>query len=284
MDIEFKEKTFEKYFGHELARLTNITFSPDQCDEEVLGFDEAFFLAERWLFRVAPYVRGRRRARMRGIDPRTFNHIGEDLARMLPDFRFNLFLQFKRPVYLTSRGAGQWQDWKQSYYRYATTPHQQEALERIEAQSYGRAAAVYASPAFWRADDLWAHVRNGVVVDNSNMAGAGKLKGHGCYSYVSAGFSGKGHSETVDIESDPLPKIIGTGLERNEPLPLNQHLKKAAAAIVEATSGSDTVTPAFQQVRTALGIEEFDPNSLASAIDMIEAFSDAFGVRYMAMG
>ena len=284
MDIEFKEKTFEKYFGHELARLTKITFSPDQSDEEILGFDEAFFIPGRRLFRIAPYVRARRRARMHGIDSRRFNHIGEDLARRLPDFCFNLFVQFKRPVYLKSRSAGQWPDWKQSYYRYTITPHQQKALERIEAQSCGRAAVVYASPAFWRANDLWAHVQNGAVVENSNMAGVGKLKGHGCYSYVSAGFAGKGHSKTVDIESDPLPRVIRTGLELNEPLPLNQHLKKAAAAIVEATSSSDTITPVFQQVRTALGIEEFDPNSLASAIDMIEAFSDAFGVRYTAMG
>jgi hypothetical protein len=34
MDSEFKEKTYEKYFGYEIARLTNHhTFSPDQCDE-----------------------------------------------------------------------------------------------------------------------------------------------------------------------------------------------------------------------------------------------------------
>jgi len=44
MLAEFKEKTYEKYFGFELARLTTVTFSPDQCDEAFLGFDDAFFL------------------------------------------------------------------------------------------------------------------------------------------------------------------------------------------------------------------------------------------------
>lgn len=124
MDIEFKEKTFEKYFGHELARLTNITFSPDQCDEALLGFDEAFFLPEEWFFRFGPYVRRRRREQLTGIEIDEFNRHGEMIASHMPEFRLNLFVQFKRPKYLTSRGAKQWSDWKQNYYRYETTLHQ----------------------------------------------------------------------------------------------------------------------------------------------------------------
>ena len=83
MDIEFKEKTFEKYFGHELARLTNVTFSPDQCDEALLGFDEAFFMSEEWFFRFGPFVRRSRRARLTGIEISEFNRFGEviDSAR-----------------------------------------------------------------------------------------------------------------------------------------------------------------------------------------------------------
>lgn len=284
MDIEFKEKTFEKYFGHELARLTNITFSPDQCDEALLGFDEAFFMPVNWFFRFGPYLRRRRQGRLSGIEIDNFNKLGKSIASDMPDFKLNLFVQFKRPAYLTSRGAKEWSDWKQSYYRYETMPHQQEALERIDAQSFGRAATVYASPAFWQAADLWEHVRNEAVVDHSNMANAAKLKGHEHYSYIEPGYIGKGHSETVDFESDPLRQIITTGLERNEPLPLNQHLKKAAGAIIEATSGSDLVTPAFHQVQTSMGFEDLNPNSLYDAIAIIGIFSEAFGVRYFALG
>lgn len=283
MDIEFKEKTFEKHFGHELARLTNFTFSPDQCDESLLGFDEAFFMPEEWFFRIGPYVRRRRRSRLTGIEIDEFNKLGKEIARHMPDFRLNLFIQFKRPTYLTSRGAKEWSDWRQSYYRYETTPHQQEALERIDAQSYGRAATIYASPAFWQADDLWKHVRSNAVVDHSNMTNVAKLKDHEHYSYIEPGYFGKGHSETVDIESDPLQQIIGTGFERNGPLPLNQHLKKTAAAIMEATSSSDLVTPVFQRVQTAMGFENLNPNSLYDAIAIIGIFSEAFDVRYYAL-
>lgn len=284
MDIEFKEKTFEKHFGHELARLTNITFSPDQCDEALLGFDEAFFMPEEWFFRFGPYVRRRRRGRLTGVEIDEFNKIGEMIARHMPKFKLNLFVQFKRPKFLTSSGAKEWSDWKQSYYRYETTPHQQEALERIDAQSCGRAATIYASPAFWQAEDLYSHMESKTIVKHSNMASVAKLKGHGHYSYIAPGYIGKGHSETVDIESESLQKVIENGFERNELLPINQHLKKTATAIIEAASSSDLVAPAFFQVQTAMGFESLNPNSLYDAIAIIAVFSEAFGVRHYALG
>lgn len=284
MDIEFKERTFEKYFGHELARLTNITFSPDQCDEALLGFDEAFFMPEEWFFRFAPFVRRRRRGRITGIEIEEFNKLGKEIARHMPKFKLNLFVQFKRPAYLTSRGAREWSDWNQSYYRYEITPHQQEALERIDAQSSGRAVTIYASPAFWKSDDLWNHISSNAVVEHSNMASVGKLKDHEHYTYIEPGHLGKAHSETVDIESDPFRQMIDIGFERNGALPLDQHLKKTAAAIIEATSGSDLVAPVFQRVQTAKGFENLKPDSLYDAIAIIGIFSEAFGVRYYAMG
>lgn len=283
MDTEFKEKTFEKYFGHEIARLTNVTFSPDQCDEALLGFDEAFLVPEIWFLRFAPYVRRSRLRRLTGVEIDKFNEAGKLHARHLPDFKLNLFVQFKRPTFLRSRGAKEWSDWKQSYYRYEITPHQQEALERLDAQSHGRAAVVYASPAFWQAADLWAHVKNEVVVEQSNIANASKLKGHGHYSYVSPGCVGKGHSETVDIESDALADVIRLSLERNEPLPLNQHLKKVAAAIIEAVSSSDVASPPFNRVRDATGRERLDPISLYDAMIIIRTFEEAFEVQYYAL-
>ena len=47
-------------------------------------------------------------------------------------------------------------------------------------------------------------------------------------------------------------------------------------------SGKDTRI--FQQARFALGIEEFNPNPLYDAIAIIEAFSDAFGMRIYSVG
>lgn len=281
MDIEFKEKTFEKYFGHELARLTNITFSPDQCDEAWLGFDEAFLMPEDWFSRYGPYVRRRRRGLLKGIEVGEFN---KSVAERMPGFRLNLFVQFKRPIFLSAHNAKQWPDWRQSYYRYDTTPHQQEALEKIDEKSYGRAATIYASPAFWLAADLWRFAGNNTIVANSNIASATKLKGHEHYSYIEPGYIGKGHSATADIESDPLLRVIERGFEQNEPLSLNQHLSKTATTIVEATNRSDSLARVFYQARTAMGFSELDPSSPYDATAIIGIFSEAFNLTYYAIG
>ena len=45
MKLPFEEKTYEAYFGQELGRLTNITYSPGQVAEGYLGFDGAAYLS-----------------------------------------------------------------------------------------------------------------------------------------------------------------------------------------------------------------------------------------------
>lgn len=283
MNIEFKEKTFEKYFSSEIARLTNIMFSPDQCDEFVLGFDDAFLLPIPELMRIAPFMRRRRWSRMRGILVSELNHVGDWISRRLPPFRFNLFVQYKRPDYLKTRGAAQWSDWQQAYYRYRTTPHQQDILEKTEAQSQGRAATIYASPAFWSAADLWTNVEAETIIENSNVASAARLKGHSRYSYVSPGHKGKAHSDTVDIESRPFEELITEGLENDE-LPLNQHLKKTATLINEVVQDSDSSAILFERAKSAIGVDQFDEDTIANALGTIEAFSDAFDLSYCAIG
>ncbi|MCC0030340.1 MAG: hypothetical protein H6891_08880 [Brucellaceae bacterium] len=98
-----------------------------------------------------------------GIEIDEFNKLGKDIARHMPDFSLSkrLFIQFKRPTYLTSRGAKEWSDWSAKLLPLReTTPHQQEALERIDAQSYGRAInGLCQSGILAGRDDLWKHVR-----------------------------------------------------------------------------------------------------------------------------
>jgi hypothetical protein len=283
MKIDFKEKTFEKYFSHEVARLTNITFSPDQCDENFLGFDDAFWLPLPWMIARAPFVRKSRWARMNGIDKKTFEKMGERFASRMPPFRFNLFVQYKRPDFLKTRGAGEWEHWHCPYYRYRITPHQQDVLAKIELQSQGRAATVYASPAFWQADDLWNNVQAGTVIANSNIASVGKLSGHGRYTYTSAGAKGKGHSEATEIESSALNLLISTGLER-EALPFNTHIKRVAQLILEVVSASDIGAEQFERARMAVELGELDYTSIVGALTTIELFSDVFGASYLAVG
>src|SRR5450631_1110624 len=128
MQTGFKEKTYEKYFGGEVARLTTITFSPDQCDESYLGFDDAFrlpwFLLRRWF----PHLRRGSRGCSAGLSIRELDDLTAQMIQRMPPFRFNIFVQYKRPEYLLRSSAQEWSCWNSPYFRYDTTPHQHDLL------------------------------------------------------------------------------------------------------------------------------------------------------------
>lgn len=295
MLAEFREKTFETYFASELARLTRITYSPDQCDEKLLGFDGAFYVPINWITESIIYLRRRRRDRLDGISIKDLEHLADDVSRRMPPFRFNLFVQYKRPEFITSHHSSEWSAWGDKYYRYAITDHQQVALSNLAGQASGRAATVYASPAFWQADDLWRHVANEAIVANSNIANVDRLVGHGRYTYLEAGFRGKGHSEVADIASISLSEIINSGLG-GDPVPLVQHLQKAARIVKEAVAENADSARLFEQTRSALFGAEPQPSdgeasevgeggaTLSEDLATIVSFSEAFSVTYYAMG
>ena len=153
---QFEEKTFEKYFGHEVARYANYTYSPGQFGEATLGFDEAFDIPFHRLLWKWHLLYGGHVLRKKGISLSDYNNLLERELRNLPKFKLNLFVQYKRPEYVYFAGADEWPLWEKPYYRYCITDHQQMALVKLSAESSGRAAVVYASPAFWMSDDLFA--------------------------------------------------------------------------------------------------------------------------------
>jgi len=278
MKTEFKEKTYEKYFSGEIARLTNISFSPDQCDENFLGFDEAFLLPFEHPFFFAPYVRRSRRLRRSGIVLREVDHFTDRAVKWMPPFHFNLFVQYKRPEYLQTRGAREWSHWGAAYYRFDITPHQQRLLERLDAASYGRAATVYASPAFWSASDLWQFAPAGQILDNSNIASVGRLTGHDCYTYTGPGHRGIGHSEPEDIVSPSLRETVLAGVERNESVEAKKHILKTAAIVREAVGGDDETATLLTQAEGPYLTDEPGRSPLAQALTTLTAFSDAFAI------
>jgi hypothetical protein len=286
MLAEFKEKTYEKYFGYELARVTNVTYSPDQCDENVLGFDDAYFLPWELLRHRLPYMRRRRWSKLHGLTISQLDEIGDEISRRLPPFRFNLFVQYKRPEYITRSNAAEWSCWFNPYFRYETTPHQQDMLAEIEHGSHGRAATVYAAPAFWRCSDLWSHVSAGRIVAESNIVSVGRLKGHGRFSYQAAGSCGLGHSDPIRIEGLSLQQLIADGLNQ-EGAPFNRHIKRAARLVEEVLTRDDAATSLMDQARVAAlgeGAAETPRESLLFALATLEAFSEAFDVSFYAIG
>lgn len=286
---EFEEKTYEKYFGHELVRGRLISFSPGQRAENALGFDESFYVPWHifyWRFR---HLMRRPWSRLSGIDRDDINKLAKDLSDHLPGFRFNLFVQFKRPEYISGPRGAERADWQSAYYRYLISTDQQKTLERLHSISAGRAAVVYASPALWKKADLFNAAAKKAVISQSNIVSVDKLAGHGRFTYVAPGGHGKAYSEPVDIESPEIEQVMLEGM-RQDALPFNQHIKRAARQVEDAVKEDEDAARLLNLARIAIlgdgevGTAGASSESLWFALATIEAFSDAFDVSFYAMG
>jgi hypothetical protein len=161
-------------------------------------------------------------------------------------------------------------------------------LEDIETQARGRSATVYASPAFWQANDLWSNVRSQSIIAQSNIAAVNKLRGHDRFTYTGPGNFGRGHSEPVGLESPTFEQVVGSGANQDE-LPFNQHIKRAAKDLEEGLRSSEFGSKILDQVQyVLLGNEAVTPeardNSAVIAMQKVELISDALGVSFFAIG
>lgn len=289
MWAEFKEKTYESYFLAELARLTNILYSPDQTDEGAFGFDGSFLIPLPTGRIAFPYVRRRRWQRLSGISAAEINDFGERLNSNLPTFRLNLFVQYKRPEWLERSNAAEWWSWGKPYFRYTIEAKQQGLLENIVQAATGRAAVVYAAAAFRLNSELFDHAKVGTVVPNSNISSVEMLNGHERFTYTDPGSFGVAHSEPETIKSPSLDAILAR-MEDNEGLPFTKHMNLTARSIDGAIGDNQEARGLWEASRRAIlggDFAEFYPrgrDTWVEAIISIAAFAQAFDVRVSAVG
>lgn len=289
MWAEFKEKTFETAFVGELRLLTNIIYAPDQCDEALLGFDASAFVPWELLPPILPYMRFRRWRRLIGVSSTEIRELGNELNSTLPKFRLNLFIQFKRPEYLTRSSATEWSYWERNYFRYSVGDKQQKLLRKIVDVGASRAAVVYAVPAFHKSDELFTHQVADAIIENSNILNAALLSGHSRCTFTEAGNFGVGHSDPEEIRSQSLEEIIRTRDGMDE-LPFTQHVKSTADGIKVLFEDDDEGRNTLGLARRAIiggELSEIYPRAEGTWLDAIVtmvAFSSAFGVRICALG
>ncbi len=280
---EFEEKTYEKYFGQEVSRRISNTFPPGQFDEAVLGFDDSFFV---------PFFC--RNIHFRCLFPRWFTHFPgfalrdvdyliDEMDREFPQCRLNLFVQYKRPDYVVGHRAAEWHLWSQPYFRYSLTGHQQLALERLDQHSNGRAAVIYASPAFWESAELYKCANSGRVVAESNIAQVSSMVGHARFTYVKSGNVGIAHSEPEAIDGPTLDEILNKGLE-NEKLGLKDHILRTAKMVSASYENDELGMRLFESATEAVlfrgGLaREVSFSQLAKAFAKIEAFGEIADVQ-----
>lgn len=289
MRAEFKEKPYETMFVGELRLITNAIYAPDQCDESFLGFDASAFIPWEDLLLFSPYMRRRRWRNLIGISASEIGDFGQRINSLLPPFRLNLFAQFKRPHYLVGTSAKEWATWKQGYFRYLAPVKQQKLLRKIIDKSAGRAVVVYAAAAFHTNNELFTHLRNNAIIENSNVANAAILDGHSRFTYAHAGNFGIGHSEPEDLESPPLEELLA-GNDEATPRPFTQHIKATADlinSIMEDDSERRNTLSLARQAILGGAIEDTYPRAAGSWLDAavtMVAFSTAFDVRVCAIG
>ena len=225
MYAEFEEKQYEQQMNVELLCKYDVydLFAPGQCLENHLGFDVALYSCNRkfWSFFYKslcrckylllgyPYIR-----------PKNVKYLEELIRKYLgyiPEIKFNLFIQYKRPEYLARANSSEWKSWRRPYYRYSIDPDQQQLLERL-AQNVDRDSAlvIYASPAFHTQREFWENVKKRTIVDNSNYCEAINLSGHKKYTYVKGGTIGKAFSKPKEVKSLDLKEAISTLRKRSK--------------------------------------------------------------------
>jgi len=229
MKLKFEEKQYEMQMNLELACEKNLrknVFAPGQVLEHELGIDVALFSCDRrfwkYLYRDWDYLFYSWYKYWRhGVDSRgilKLVKVFEDIIRNMPDIRYNLFIQYKRPKYLKKKTAAEYWKWKRPYFRYIITEAQQKLLENLSDRVEPYAQVIYAAPAFVTQDEFWRYVNEGGLIDRSNYCRAIDLKDHHRYTYIDSGTFGFAFSEPEEIKSYSIDEILKSLKKKNEGL------------------------------------------------------------------
>lgn len=205
MNAEFEEKTYEQYLNSELVYRRHF-FSPGQVLESIVGFDVALRTSNSTFGKLFPHMFPWWR-RMFFMYPagtqlrhEWWGKLEQEIEHF-PKFKFNCFIQAKRPSRMVRSDATEYSSWGKSYFRYDTFSNQQHALESLAQKTSGKAIVVYACPAFHTCGELWDAINSGQLVKRTNFCEVAKLSGHSRYSFVSSGNVGVAHSEPIWVES-----------------------------------------------------------------------------------
>lgn len=233
MRAQFEEKQFEQALNYELVTENRFLFPIGQSLENILGFDAGLFTNNLNFWQLFPENRFFRFLQRyfflypEGVELRQemWELLDEEFDNIeyFPQIKFNLFIQHKRPDYLSQPQASEWPSWGHAYYRYDITHHQQIALERLEHQILNLGIVVYACPAFHTYRELWANKSANTLINNTNFIQVSKLAYHKRFTFDQPGNYGIGFSEPEKIEGFNFRKRIEE-LSNNQEIVKNRRI------------------------------------------------------------
>jgi hypothetical protein len=277
MLAEFEEKQYEQHLNNALLEDKKLLFPPGQVLEGYLGFDAALFTIHPkfWKhFLCNEYFWPWEKIPKGTVLPKELWQEFEYLIEYLPKFKFNAFIQHKRPEYMSGSRAAEWASWNSPYYRYKLISHQQAALSKLEKTIGNKGVVVYACPAFHTMKEFWAAVEQEKIIDRSNFCQAGKLDNHKVYTFQSPGSYGIAHSEPEKIESYNLSMRLEE-LSQIEPSASNmEHLVALGDSIHSVLIEVQELSKIYNEIIEFLAKEYKD-------IKIVVTFSRIYAFRFL---
>lgn len=182
----------------------------------------------------------------------------------MPNFRLNVFLQAKRsnhhpraPRHIRAKGI------HGPCWSFDVNKDQQAALERVATRLNRKALVAYASPAFHKVSQLYAHTKIGTVIENSTFPEVARLNGHSKWFYNGPGGDGVANPEAEFFEGNSLYQLIDqlrrnqtsqeSNASENQAYEELQSLSKELISSFEDTAGlneNPRVALFFEEIRT----------------------------------
>lgn len=274
---EFEEKEYEHPLNVELlCDNRNPLWTPGQVFEKHFGIDAALHATHPrfWKLFGYPYI-------PHGVilDHFRWGRIWRQTGhrRQLPTFQTNLLLQTKRPHHRVGTNAkfakygitGQ-------YWQFEKTEHQQKALEYLHCRLSNRALICYACAAFHSLTDLYSHINNQTLVDNSTFVQVHRMANHDKWVYNQPGTVGIACSEIEKIEDknfrDQIKGLSKQNKEDNSPLQNLLELEKSVIGITEELGQKNSVANEFYRRQQIIAKEIGDNLNSAKDVQALKAY------------
>lgn len=296
---DFEESEYRGPLYNQLERGNHLVWEPGQVFEKHIGIDRAAYVTDPYFWGLYGTT-----GPMNGIVllDHDWDYIWKKRlkSKVLPDFNLNLFLQAKRPHAGTRpRGKIKKEGIGGDYWKFAITPHQQVALQRMEANLNSNAIVCYASPAFHTQAALYGHTKNQSIVPSSSFPPVSALTGHGAWYYDGGGLSGVANPDFVRIEFEPLQTRISKLIERSQVQKIDaaESLRNLANMII--SSAADVEAPSSNDVWFQLLLNRVE-NNISSMSDFgtidenridsvrhfmqVKAFCNAYHLDWLVIG
>lgn len=281
MKAEFEEKQYEQHLNIELLQGENLILPPGQVLEHTFGFDAVLFSKHPKFWKHYPHMYKWHHRLFRNA-PKGI-HLPNELWKNLeyeiedlPPFKFNIFIQHKRPEYMSQSNSAEWSSWNSSYYRYSIMQQQQDTLVTLENQVKDYAIVIYACPAFHTKKEFWETVKDKKFIDNSNFCSPSVLNNHMKYTFQNGGTYGIAHSEPERVDSINIRKQINYFREK---ISDSQKDKSNTKYLLSLGETIDNVVNEIQDINELYNVmlEEMIPkdidSNLVSSLIKIDIFS-----------